>query len=111
MALPVVATGLLLLLFAVNWLFNKRNQELMVRIQTILSPAYELTAELQDLLKEIEGAMEDAAISEDAGRLGSADVLRDRFFARLSEARKNPAVSVNLDRIEAAFQEYYLLAR
>jgi len=111
MALPVVATGLLLLLLAVNWLFSKRNQELMVRIQTILSPAYELTAELQDLLKEIEGAMEDAAISEDAGRLGSADALRDRFYARLSEARKNPAIGVNLDRIEGAFSEYYLLSR
>src|SRR5215469_9713141 len=96
MALPVVATALLFLLFVVNWSFSQRNQQLIVRIQTILSPAYELSAELEDLLQEIEGAMEDAAISDDAGRLGSADALRARFFARLAGARKNPAVSVNV---------------
>jgi len=111
MALPVVATALLLLLFGVNSFFSNQNQQLIIRIQTILSPAYELTADLQDLLKEIDGAMEDAAISEDAGRLGSADALRDRFFARLSELRKNSAASINVDRIEAAFHEYYPLAR
>ena len=111
MALPLVATALLLLLLALTIFFNKRNEQLVVQIQTILSPAHELTRDLQQLLNEIETSLEDAAISEDAGRLGSADGLRDRFHARLSEVRNNPSRSISVDRIEAAFRDYYPLAR
>jgi len=111
MALPLVATALLLWLLALTIFFNKRNEQLVVQIQTILSPAHELTRDLQQLLNEIETSLEDAAISEDAGRLGSADALRDRFLARLSEARNNASYSISVDRIEAAFRDYYPLAR
>ena len=111
MALPLVATALLLWLLALTIFFSKRNEQLVVQIQTILSPAHELTRDLQQLLNEIETSLEDAAISEDAGRLGSADALRDSFLARLSEARNNASRSINVDRIEAAFRDYYPLAR
>jgi len=111
MALPLVATALLLWLLALTIFFSKRNEQLVVQIQTILSPAHELTRDLQQLLNEIETSLEDAAISEDAGRLGSADALRDSFLARLSEARNNASRSISVDRIEAAFRDYYPLAR
>ncbi len=110
-ALPLVATALLLLLLALTIFFSKRNEQLVVQIQTVLSPAHELTGDLQELLNEIEISLEDAAISEDAGRLGSADALRDRFLARLSEARDNASPGISVDRIEAAFRDFYPLAR
>src|SRR5262249_44264481 len=106
MALPLVATALLLLLLALTIFFNKRNEKVVVRIQPTSPPAHALTGALQQLLRKKETSWGDAAISEAAGRRGSADALRDRSPARLSEVRNNPSRSISVDRIEAAFLDY-----
>ncbi len=111
LALPAVATLALLVLLALTYSLGKRNEELTVRIQTVFSPAYELSRDLQEQLSAIQQGLQGVVQQEDPGQLPGVDSLRAEFLARLSEGKANPAIAGSVDAIGDAFGRYYALAR
>jgi len=111
LALPAVATLALLVLLALTYSLGKRNEELTVRIQTVFSPAYDLSRDLQEQLAEIQQGLQGVVQQEDRSQLPGVDELRADFLARLSEGKGNPALAGSVDTIGDAFSKYYALAR
>ncbi len=111
LALPAVATLALLVLLALTYYLGKRNEELIVRIQTVFSPAYELSRDLQEQMAEIQQGLQGVVQLEDPGQLPGVDGLRAEFLTRLSEGKSNPSIAGSVDTIGEAFSRYYALAR
>ena len=73
LALPAVATLALLVLLALTYYLGKRNEELIVRIQTVFSPAYELSRDLQEQMAEIQQGLQGVVQLEDPGQMPGVD--------------------------------------
>src|SRR5258706_6620794 len=79
MLLPIMAAVGFVMVLAVSGFFAMRNQNLLVRVESGYYPAVETSQALNDDLKSIQRALQDAVAAANLSALADADKLRDTF--------------------------------
>jgi methyl-accepting chemotaxis protein len=112
MLLPLVTAVALLTILGVTLRVVSVSQAETRRIETGYFPASELRVALADTLTQVQRGLQDAAASADLDRLAETDKLHETFIQRLHSGRELPTVDAReIQEIEAAFEDYYALAR
>jgi methyl-accepting chemotaxis protein len=107
----LAALGFALVLITTVWL-GSRSADLLTAIQQGYLPALEASRDLEESLTGVQRKLQDAVAADDPGKLGEADTMHDSFVATLASQNRNPTLAPGeLERIRAAFDDYYRLAR
>jgi methyl-accepting chemotaxis protein len=110
--LPAAAgVGFFLILFATTVL-GWRSARQLTLIQTGYAASAETSRDLDQMLRDLQRALQDALAAKDPELLQAADSLRDAFGRRLDGARGNPVLAARtLDTLRAGFNAYFGVAR
>jgi methyl-accepting chemotaxis protein len=112
MLLPLVTAGALLAILGVTLRTVSVARTETKLIETGYFPASGLKASLADTLTRVQRGLQDAAAAADEERLSETDRLRETFIKQLHSGKDMPTVEAReLADMEAAFEEYYTLAR
>lgn len=104
---PILAVLAFIIIFFMFRSFSKGYEKILVNANTL-----DISNKLEQTLKDVQSAMEDAAAFEEAEELAVADTLYNKFLTQISTARRNPFFDNDkLIEIELAFKEYYPFAR
>jgi signal transduction histidine kinase/CheY-like chemotaxis protein/HPt (histidine-containing phosphotransfer) domain-containing protein len=110
--LPSVSILALIVLVGLTYSFGRRNEALLVGIETGFVPARALSSELQELLREVQRTLQDAVAAEDTRQLGDSDRLRARFSSQLGEAKASGVIDpARADALATAFNDYLAIAK
>jgi len=110
--MPLIAAVALVLIFLATWRAVSTNGELTRLIENGYFPASQLTRDLGETLAAIQRGLQDAVAAQDVEMLREVDDLRDQFLAKVEEGRSNSTLGAEeMDRLGAAFEGYYRLAR
>ena len=110
--MPLIAAVVLGLIFLTTWATVSRNDRLAGLIENGYFPASELTRDLGEILADIQRGLQDAVAAKDPEMMREVDALRDRFLERVEEGKTNSTLGPEeMDRLGAAFEGYYRLAR
>jgi len=107
--------GLVTILFAANFLlvilFSKSNEKVLVNVVNGYTPAWELSRDLLDILKEVQRGLQDAVVGQDEEQLRIAGDLRFEFINRIELERENPVLNeTDTEHLKTIFNEYFDLA-
>lgn len=110
--LPGLAAVALLLTLVLTVSLGRKNESRLRTIRDGYYPSVQLSRTLQEELSQLQRTLFDAASARDKDQLAGADSLRRAIADALRKAKRNPvANAASLDSINAAFTQYYILAR
>ena len=108
--LPLAAGAGFALVWFLSTLLGSRGAERLAQVEQRYVPSLEASRDLDDLLMEIQRALQNAVAAQDGEMLAKAETLRVQFTARLDSARRSGAGGAALDSLARAFDAYYGIA-
>jgi methyl-accepting chemotaxis protein len=110
--LPSLASVALVLLFVLSFVLGRRNETLVLRVETGYYPSFELGLALESRLAAIQQGLRDAVAAGEAAGFQETDKIRDSALEQIKRAESNPVIDpAALKRIRTALTDYYQLAR
>ena len=106
--LPATAGLAFAVIFLVSLTLGLRSANRLDQIQNGSVPSLEISRDMENLLTELQRAMQDAVAAADLYVLEETETLRVEFEARVDAGRQTAtADSAALDQVEADFDTYY----
>ncbi|MFL5302153.1 MAG: methyl-accepting chemotaxis protein [Anaeromyxobacteraceae bacterium] len=108
---PATATVAFLVLFAANQALGASTEAVLKRVEREYVPALEQSRDLEDVLGELQRALQNAVAAEDAEAVEETSHLRARFHERLALLEHQPADVPVTHKLGTDFDALWSVAR
>jgi type II secretory pathway component PulM len=109
--LPIGAAVALAVIFLVSVTLGVLDPRSLTKIQRDYYPALRAGQDMRETLSDLQNALQNAAATQDASRLGEMDSLSNAFQASAAESRMHSDNRAHADALAQRFQDYYASVR
>jgi methyl-accepting chemotaxis protein len=109
--LPIGAAVALAAIFLVSVTLGVLDPRSLTKIQRDYYPALRAGQDMRETLSDLQNALQNAAATKDASRLGEMDSLSTAFLTAAAESREHSDNRAHGDALAQRFQDYYASVR